>query len=81
MMMQHVPSLLLILVEQIIQFHSGWIMCSVQDPKRFWMTAVFQDGEFTAVIIGSMMLELCVQIVSVLFSMDTCSVIYHCSGS
>ena len=64
MMMQHVLLLLHILVKRTLQFHSGWIMYSVRDLRRFWMTVVFQDGEFTAVIIPTMMLELCVQIVS-----------------
>lgn len=63
-MMQHVLSLLIILVERILQFLSGWIIYSAQDQRRFWMIAAFQDGEITAVLIALMMLELCVQTVS-----------------
>ena len=64
MMMRHVPSLVIILVERTLQFHSGWIMYSARDQRRFWMTAVFQDGEFITAFITLMMLELCVQTVS-----------------
>ena len=64
MMTQHVLSLLVILVELMLQLHSGWLMYSAQDGRKFWMTVVFQDGEFTAVLMPMMMLELCVQIVS-----------------
>ena len=64
MMMQHVLSHLIFLVEQTLQFQSGWTMYSARDQKKFWMTVVFQDGGLTTVIIASMMLGLCVQTVS-----------------
>jgi hypothetical protein len=69
--MQLVPSLVIILVERMLQYHSGWIVCNALDQKRFWMTAVFQDGGLTAVLITIMMLELCVQTVSLTYYYTT----------
>ena len=59
-----VRSLVIILVERTLLYHSGWTVFNAQDQRRFWMTAAFQDGGLTAVLIILMMLELCVQTVS-----------------
>ena len=64
MKMQHVLLLPTILVEQILQFHSGWTMYSARDLRTLWTIAVFQDGGFTTAAIAQMMQELCVQTVS-----------------
>ena len=76
MMMLLVQLQLIILVEQTLLYHSGWIVCNAQDQRRFWMTAVFQDGGLTAVLITLMMLELCVQTVSLISNCMTLSLLH-----
>ena len=64
MMTQPVLSLPITLVKRTLLYHSGWTVFSARDQRRLWMTAAFQGGGVTAVLITTMMLELCVQTVS-----------------
>ena len=73
--MQHVLLLPTILVEQILQFRSGWTTYSAWDQKKLWTTVAFQDGGFTTAIIAQMMPELCAQIVSLWLQLSQVNII------